>query len=160
MDGFWIDDLDLSTLTSEQFSTFFFDRPIVADEATRELFLGEFEAFAISVSHPAAMVANVEAMCQKMRSSTTSIQFPKNANTAIGVSQSTNRKWSRPSSRRFQRYLALDHRGCQICALHGLGHLYHPYSEQLGQRYLDEHRTEFSAEAVRWIEDCRDSSVQ
>ena len=58
------------------------------------------------------------------------------------------------------KILALDHRGCQICALHGLGHLYHPSSEQLVQRYLDEHRTEFNAEDVQWIEGCRDSSVQ
>src|ERR1700693_5328929 len=64
MDGDWINDLELSTVTSEQFSTFFFDRPIVADDATREMFLGEFEAFAISVSDPAAMVANVQAMCR------------------------------------------------------------------------------------------------
>jgi hypothetical protein len=58
------------------------------------------------------------------------------------------------------KILALDHRGCQICALHGLGHLYHPSQEPLVQGYLDEHRSEFSDEDVRWIEDCRDSSVQ
>jgi hypothetical protein len=58
------------------------------------------------------------------------------------------------------KILAIDHRGCQICALHGLGHLYHPSSEQLVQRYLDEHRGEFSDEDVRWIEQCRDSTVQ
>ena len=65
MDGFWINDFDLSTLTAEQFSPFFFDRPIVKSvEATRAMYLGEFEAFAISVAHPAAMVANVQAMCR------------------------------------------------------------------------------------------------
>lgn len=58
------------------------------------------------------------------------------------------------------KILALDHRGCQIRALHGLGHLYHPSSEKLVQGNLDEHRSEFSAEGVKWIEDCRDSSVQ
>jgi hypothetical protein len=64
MDEFWIDDLDLSTLTPEQFSTFFFDRPIVEGvRAAYDMFLGEFEVFAISVSNPAAMVANVQAMC-------------------------------------------------------------------------------------------------
>jgi len=65
MDGFWINDLDLSTLTSEQFSTFFVDRPIVENvESTWEMYLGEFEAFAISAAHPAALVANVQAMCR------------------------------------------------------------------------------------------------
>ncbi len=57
------------------------------------------------------------------------------------------------------KILALDHRGCQICALHGLGHLYHPSLQKLVREYLDEHRREFSAEDVKWIEDCRDSSV-
>ncbi len=58
------------------------------------------------------------------------------------------------------KILALDHRGCQICALHGLGHLYHPSSEQLVQKYLDKYRAEFSDEDVQWIEYCRDNSVQ
>jgi len=58
------------------------------------------------------------------------------------------------------RILAIDHRSCQICALHGLGHLYHASSEQLVQRYLDEHRNEFNAEDIRWIEGCRDNSIQ
>ena len=57
------------------------------------------------------------------------------------------------------KILALDHQGCQICALHGLGHLYHPSSEKLVQRYLDEDRSEFNAEDIEWIEGCRDSSV-
>jgi len=64
MDEFWINDFDLSTLTPAQFSTFFFDRPIVAEGATHDLFLGRFEAFA--VSNPAAVVANVQAMCQNL----------------------------------------------------------------------------------------------
>ena len=43
MDEFWVDDLDLSTLTPEQFSTFFFDRPIFEGvDAKYKLFLGEF----------------------------------------------------------------------------------------------------------------------
>jgi len=61
--------------------------------------------------------------------------------------------------RTLSKILALDHRGCQLCALHGLGHLYHPSSEQLVQKYLDEHRGEFNDEDVNWIEGCRDSSV-
>jgi hypothetical protein len=56
------------------------------------------------------------------------------------------------------KILALDHRGCQICALHGL-RLYHPSSEKLVQGYLDDHRSKFSAEDVHWIEGCRDNSV-
>ena len=232
MDGFWIDDLDLSTLTSEQFSSFFFDRPIVEGvDATWEMFLGEFEAFAIAVANPAAMVANVQAMCRNF-ADLAKIYSPEqidqglwavfatvrcgkylfdpaiDSRLRIGCVESmylpfrdvvalrsTDIKdsfywmwWDEilhdldpiPKEYKFgyltlthdqsqmveiifqtlAKILALDHRRCQICALHGLGHLYHPSSEKLVQRYLDEHRNEFDAEDIVWIESCRDSSVQ
>ncbi len=231
MDGDWINDLDLSTLTSAQFSTFFFDRPVVEDlDARYKLFLGEFECFAISPSNPAAFVANVQAMCQNFadlaKIYTTeqldqglwtifatlrcgkylfglaidsrlridcveSMYLPFRdvvARRITDVKDSFYWMWwdeilhdldpmpkeykfgylaltndqSRMVETIFQtlsKILALDHRGCQLCALHGLGHLYHPASEQLVQKYLDEHRGEFNAEDVQWIEDCRDSSV-
>jgi hypothetical protein len=231
MDGDWINDLDLSTLTSDQFSTFFFDRPIVADDATYDLFLGEFETFAISVANPAAMVANVQAMCRNF-AELAKIHSPEQLDQGLWAVFSTVRCgqylfdfaidsrlridcvesmylpfrdvvalrptdvkesfywmwWDEilhdldPMPKEYKygyltltndqsqmietifqtlsKILAIDHRGCQICALHGLGHLYHPSSEKLVQRYLDEHRSEFNAEDIQWIEDCRDSSVQ
>jgi hypothetical protein len=54
------------------------------------------------------------------------------------------------------RILDIDHRGCQWCALHGIGHLYHPLAKDRVHRYLDVHRNEFSDEEVRWVESCRD----
>jgi len=232
MDEFWVDDLDLSTLTPEQFSTFFFDRPIVEGlGAKHKLFLGEFECFAISPSDPAAFVANVKAMCLNFGNlakiyspdqldqglwtifggvlhceeylfdptiegslrvdCVESMYLPFRdvaANLTIDVKKSFYWMWwdivlhglypvpkeykhgyltltndqSQMIDTIFQtlsKILALDHRGCQLCALHGLGHLYHPSSEPLVQRYLDKYRANFSDEDVQWIEGCRDSSV-
>jgi hypothetical protein len=232
MDEFWIDDLDLSTLTPGQFSIFFFDRPIVAGvDAKYHMFLGGFEAF--DVSNPARVVENVQAMCRDF-AELAKIYSPEQldqglwsifgavlhcamylfepaveiglridcvesmyipfrdvvARRTTNVKESFYWMWwdmvllrdSFPMPKEYKhgyltltadqsqmieiifqtlsKILALDHRGCQICALHGLGHLYHPSLERLVQRYLDEHRSEFSDEDVRWIEDCRDSSVQ
>jgi hypothetical protein len=58
------------------------------------------------------------------------------------------------------RTLALNHRGCQWCALHGLGHLHHRLKEELVQRYLDEHLSELSPQDMRWVEACRDGCIQ
>jgi hypothetical protein len=58
-----------------------------------------------------------------------------------------------------EKILAIDHWGCQQCALHGLGHLWHPSMEALVQGFLDEHRSEISDEDARWIEGCRESSI-
>jgi hypothetical protein len=58
------------------------------------------------------------------------------------------------------RILALDHRGCQWCALHGLGHLRHPLVRDTVQGYLNAHRDELSDEDVQWVEECRDGSNQ
>jgi len=231
MDEFWIDDFDLSTLAPAQFSTFFFDRPIVEGvDAKYDLFLGEFEAFAISVSNPAAMVANVQSMCRDF-AELSKIYSPEQLDQGLWavfatvrcgrylfdpaieirlrvdclesmflpfrdvVAQCTSNVkgsfywmwWDEilhdlyPVPKEYKygyltltndqsqivdtifqtlsKILAIDHQGCQICALHGLGHLYHPSLEKLVQGYLDEHRGEFSAEDVKWIEDCRDSAV-
>jgi len=56
------------------------------------------------------------------------------------------------------KILALDHRGCQWCALHGLGHLHHPLVPDTVQDYLDVHRNELTGEDLRWVEDCRDGT--
>ncbi|HTA70107.1 MAG TPA: hypothetical protein VK776_17585 [Bryobacteraceae bacterium] len=56
------------------------------------------------------------------------------------------------------RILALDHRGCQWCSLHGLGHLHHPSVQQTVQNYLNVYRSQLSDEDVQWIEACRDGS--
>jgi hypothetical protein len=58
------------------------------------------------------------------------------------------------------RILALDHRGCQWCALHGLGHLHYPSGRAIVQGYLDAHGSECTDEDVKWIEGCRDGRVQ
>jgi hypothetical protein len=52
--------------------------------------------------------------------------------------------------------LALNHRGCQWCALHGLGHLHHPLVRETVQSYLNVHRNELTDDEVQWIEACRD----
>lgn len=54
------------------------------------------------------------------------------------------------------KILALDHRGCQWCALHGLGHLHHPLVQDTVQNYLDVRRSELTGEDLQWIEACRD----
>jgi hypothetical protein len=56
------------------------------------------------------------------------------------------------------KILALDHRGCQRCALHGLGHLHHPLVRETVQSYLNVHRNELTDEDVKWVEQCRDGS--
>ena len=56
------------------------------------------------------------------------------------------------------KILALDHRGCQWCALHGLGHLHHPFVRETVQSYLIVHRNELTDEDVKWVEQCRDGS--
>jgi len=56
------------------------------------------------------------------------------------------------------RILALEHRGCQWCALHGLGHLHHPLVRDTVQDYLNAHRNKLTDEDVQWVEECRDGS--
>ena len=57
------------------------------------------------------------------------------------------------------KILALNHRGCQWSALHGLGHLHHPLGPEAVQNYLDVHRNELTEEDVRWVEACRDGRI-
>lgn len=57
------------------------------------------------------------------------------------------------------RILALDHRGCQLCALHGLGHLHHPLVGDTVQSYLNAHGIECESEDMKWVESCRDGSI-
>ena len=56
------------------------------------------------------------------------------------------------------KILALDHRGCQWCALHGLGHLHHPLVRGIVQEFMNVHRDELSGEDLRWVEACRDGT--
>jgi hypothetical protein len=62
--------------------------------------------------------------------------------------------------RSLQKILALDHQGCQWCALHGLGHLNHPSGPEIVQGYLDRHRTELIYADLQWVEQCRDGRCQ
>ncbi len=57
------------------------------------------------------------------------------------------------------KILALPDARTQECALHGLGHLHHPGVRGLVQQFLDEHRSEFTAVGIKWVERCRDGSV-
>src|SRR5580698_6715421 len=59
---FWQDDFDLSALSYPQFLDFFFDRPIVGDHKTYDLFRGGIDYFI--ASNPAAVVAHAQAMCR------------------------------------------------------------------------------------------------
>jgi hypothetical protein len=58
------------------------------------------------------------------------------------------------------RILGLDHHGCQVCALHGFGHLHHPSVGEIVQRYIEVHRHEINQDELHWVEQCRDGSVQ
>lgn len=57
------------------------------------------------------------------------------------------------------RMLLLPDARTQHCALHGLGHLHHPGTRDLVQRYLDENRDQLTPDGLRWIEKCRDGTV-
>lgn len=58
-----------------------------------------------------------------------------------------------------KRTLELNDPRVRACALHGLGHLYHPGVRELVQKYIDDHRSEYDAEGLRWLEQCRDGTV-
>lgn len=57
------------------------------------------------------------------------------------------------------KILELPDKRTQGFALHGLGHLHHPGVRVVVQSFLDRHRGELPAEAVSWIEECRDGTV-
>ena len=56
------------------------------------------------------------------------------------------------------RILQLPDSRTQQFALHGLGHLHHPNVPKTVQGYIDSHKSEFSAQGLRWIEECRDGT--
>jgi hypothetical protein len=58
-----------------------------------------------------------------------------------------------------QRILELPNRRTQRFALHGLGHLHHPGVHGLVQRYIDDHKNEFTDDGMKWMEQCRDGRV-
>jgi hypothetical protein len=58
-----------------------------------------------------------------------------------------------------QRILELPDRRTQRFALHGLGHLHHPGVPELVQKYIDDHKGEFTQDGVQWLERCRDGRV-
>jgi hypothetical protein len=47
----------------------------------------------------------------------------------------------------------------QMFALHGLGHLRHPDVKETVQRFIDDHKSKFTDEERKWIEECRDGTV-
>lgn len=57
------------------------------------------------------------------------------------------------------RILELPDPRTQGYALHGLGHLHHPNVRQVVQRFLDQHRHEFTTDGIEWVEKCRDGVV-
>jgi hypothetical protein len=58
-----------------------------------------------------------------------------------------------------KRTLEIDNSGVRSCALHGLGHLHHPGVRDLVQKYIDDHRSDYDAEGLRWMEQCRNGAV-
>ena len=57
------------------------------------------------------------------------------------------------------KILELPDERTQGYALHGLGHLHHPGVRKLVQSFLDQNRANMSADAIRWVETCRDGTV-
>jgi hypothetical protein len=55
-----------------------------------------------------------------------------------------------------QRILNIQDTETQRCALHGLGHLYHPGVPDLVQRYIESGKSELP---LAWVEQCRDGKV-
>jgi hypothetical protein len=57
------------------------------------------------------------------------------------------------------KILTLPDERTQGYALHGLGHLHHPDVPQLLQKFIDQHSHNMSADAIRWVEMCRDGKL-
>lgn len=55
-----------------------------------------------------------------------------------------------------KRILDLQHTEAQRCALHGLGHLYHPDVRETVQHYIRANKSELS---LTWLEQCREGTV-
>lgn len=62
--GFWAEEFDLSALSYSQFLAFFFDRPIVSDNESYDLFRSGVDYFV--ASDPAVVVAYLHSMCSDL----------------------------------------------------------------------------------------------
>lgn len=58
-----------------------------------------------------------------------------------------------------KRILELPDSRTRIYALHGLGHLSHPGVRETVQQFIESHKSEFTEERIRWLEECRDGTV-
>ncbi|HVA16404.1 MAG TPA: hypothetical protein VMV59_01695 [Candidatus Dormibacteraeota bacterium] len=58
-----------------------------------------------------------------------------------------------------KRILELPDPRTQVCAMHGLGHLHHPAVRETVQEFIENHKSEFTEEHIRWLEECRDGTV-
>lgn len=58
-----------------------------------------------------------------------------------------------------KQILGLPDARTQSYALHGLGHLHHPAGRETVQEFIDNHKTELTEQALRWLEACRDGTV-
>jgi hypothetical protein len=59
-----------------------------------------------------------------------------------------------------KKILAIDECRTQTAALHGLGHCQHPEARQVVQDYIDRYGSESTEKGLRWLESCRDGTVQ
>jgi hypothetical protein len=58
------------------------------------------------------------------------------------------------------RILEIGETLCTEAALHGLGHSNHPAASRVVQEYIDKHIDELAPEGIKWLEQCRDGTVQ
>lgn len=58
-----------------------------------------------------------------------------------------------------ERILRIPDPGTQRCALHGLGHIHHPKSADIVQRFIDKHKRECDEHGLKWLYQCRDGTV-
>jgi hypothetical protein len=58
-----------------------------------------------------------------------------------------------------ERILGLPDGRTQECALHGLGHLHHPKVRETVQKFIDSHKSEWTEQGLRWLEECMDGTV-
>lgn len=58
-----------------------------------------------------------------------------------------------------KRILDLPDWKSQECALHGLGHLYHPLVRRTVTQYIDDNAGALTEPRLRWLEQCRDGTV-
>jgi hypothetical protein len=228
-EGQWIE-FDLSSLNYSGFIRFFFDRPVVDEKLSFELFKAEqFGVDSTCYTNPAATLRNVSEMCRRFEELTRVysfaqldqglwamfghqdclrnifdeavdlqvrvdcirsmyIPFREVRSRYAGDSKDFYGMWwdmilfpfGRPSKYKsgeriltddqqhminvifetLTKILALPHRGCQVSALHGLGHLYHPAAAELIDAYIKQHRGELTEKEIEYALACRDNKVQ